>query len=80
LNISSAPFSIAAPAPAKKRRMQAASSGSSDGPSLVTSGGADTNAYKDTGLPSITKLVEEKSAKLFSIMTTLALALLFIIN
>merc|ERR1712178_463735 len=71
---------VAVKAGVKKRRMQAAASTESSGPTIVASGGANVDNYKDTGLPSIEKLVEQKSAKLMSIMGILALALVFIIN
>merc|ERR1712025_226207 len=66
---------------AKKRRMQAAasSSSSSGGPTLVSSGGANMDAYQDTGLPSIQAL-QDAGAKLMSFMGMLALALVFVIN
>merc|ERR1712151_1084032 len=65
----------------KKRRMQAAasSSSSSGGPTLVSSGGANMDAYQDTGLPSIERL-QDAGAKLMSFMGMLALALIFVIN
>jgi len=65
------------------RRMQAATpapSSENSGITLSSDGGANLSNYKNTGLDPISALTESSSSKLVSIMTTLALALYFIIN